>query len=730
MAPAAAETAANGAGGDGEVDFEGLLADILENPERVLDKDLTPEQILKLQRQLNPYAYVAGDAGDPGHQRAVALSYTNLREDYIRRFTMTGLVGFLFRMHDEWEPPPTSRRWISKAGARREAAAQAKVGPPFTPDELLQQAEGLAELARLAKDAEAGAAAAREAALLADADSSALGGEAPEAEKKELAARAEELLRAADAALARARGLHYGATFGMRRWGLECDARIDALEAVARQHPEVREELDRHPLRRPPPGQHEMPAEAAKGLVAGFLRSLFEFNPDAHVRSAHDAFVLGRAVRPKLVPGLGEVPHDEADPLRLPLSVVLAAAPVPEDPDDRAAVEALTLTPPAYNAAAYMLRHPPAAAALSRALEAPERFQRYLFPIAPGAPARAAAARVPPQDTFHRWQYYMEVNFEDLRTATDAIYHERPDLDLALVVYRGFEGAPAEVEKDFEKFYDQHQEEVMSDIRSIPMGGWTLLGDFKANRDKINFYNKHTDVLKRILDRHGEDKKIGQELMRNRVRQQKANNIAADGPDAPGLAEYASTNAGRSVAALGAQRILSREDRLRLERTKGNLRAAKELEVADQCQETIRSLTELAKERALRPDEERRFRDAQTDLVRAQEMLEVPEDSLAVDVWAPGADGVLGKTQFYTKAEAPEYLREHQARAAGEPPPPPPTPAEGRAAEGGGARAAAQRASNVGGDDRPLAVFASVFHEEALRAERARAAELAASAPP
>jgi len=214
------------------------------------------------------------------------------------------------------------------------------------------------------------------------------------------------------------------------------------------------------------------------------------------------------------------------------------------------------------------------------------------------------------------------------------------------------------------------------------MGGWTLLGDFKANRDKINFYNKHTDVLKRILDRHGEDKKIGQELMRNRVRQQKANNIAADGPDAPGLAEYASTNAGRSVAALGAQRILSREDRLRLERTKGNLRAAKELEVADQCQETIRSLTELAKERALRPDEERRFRDAQTDLVRAQEMLEVPEDSLAVDVWAPGADGVLGKTQFYTKAEAPEYLREHQARAAGEPPPPPP-PRRGPGGRGG-----------------------------------------------
>ncbi len=718
MAPAAAKAAG---AADAEPSFDALLADILENPGRVLDKDLTPEQILGLQRQLNPYAYVAGDAADPGQKRAVALSYTNLREDYIRRFTMTGLVGFLFRMQEEWEPPPASRRWISKAGARREAAARAGAGPPYTPAELLQQAEGLVEVARLAKDAEEEASAAREAAIRADADSTALGSEASEAEKKTLAARAEELLRAADAALARARGLHYGATFGMRKWGLECDARIDALEAVARQHPEVREELDRQPLRRPPPGQHEMPPEAAKGLVAGFLRSLFEFNPDAHVRSAHDAFVVERSTTPKLVPGLGEVPHDEADPLRLPLSVVLAAAPVPEDAEDCAAVEALTLSPPAYNAAAYMLRHPPAAAALRRALEAPERFQRYLFPIPSGAPARPAAATVPPQDTFHRWQYYMEVNFEALRTATDSIYHERPDLDLALIVYRGFEGSPSEVEKAFETFYNQHQEEVMSDIRAIDMGAWNLLGDFKANRDKINFYNKHTDVLKRILDRHGEDKKIGQELMRNRVRQQKAKNIAADGPDAPGLAEYVSANAGRSVAAVGAQRVLSREDRLRLERTKGNIRAAKELEVADQCRETIRSLTERAKERALTSEEARRFSDAQADLVRAQEMLEVPDDALAVDVWAPGAGGQMEKTQFYTQAEAPEYLREHQARAWGEIPPEPPAP---RAAEsGGGARAAAERASNIDDDDRPLAEFAAAFHEESLRGEQALRAD-------
>ena len=673
--------------------FDELLAGILEDPSRLLGDDLSADQVLALQRQLNPYAYVAGDAADPSRRRTVALSYTNLREDYLRRFTMTGLVGFLFRMHSEWDPPSASRRWVSKAGARREAAARAAAPPPFTPAELLERAEGLAELARVALAAEAEASAARDEAIRADADLAALGGEVPAEERKALASRAEDLLRAADAALGRARGLHYGATFGMRKWGLECDARIDGLGALARQHPEVRAELDRDPLRRPAPGQHEMPVEAAKGLVLAFLRSLFEYDPDAHVRSAHDAFVLEKAEGLRTVPGLGEVPHDEADPLRLPLSVVLAAAPAPSDPEEREAVAQLTATPQAYNAAAFLLRTPPAAAAVQKALEAPARFERYLFPIAPDAAARAAAERIPPQDTFHRWQYYMEVNFEALRTATDSIYHDRPDLDLALILYRGFEGPPDEVSADFEKFYQKHQDEVISDIRAIDMGGWTLLGDFKANRDKINFYNKNTEVLKRILDRHAEDKKMGQELMRNRVRQAKAANIAADGPDAPGLADYTAAAAGTSAAAHGAQRVLTGEERARLERARGDLRAAKELEVADQCRETIRSLSEVAKTRPLKDDEPRRLREAQADLARAQEMLEVPKDALAVDVWAAGSDGALAKTQFYTRAEAPSA-------------PPPPA-------------WLAPRESNVGGDDPPMADFAQAYCAQAFAAEKA-----------
>lgn len=623
--------------------FEELLADIRENPERILEPSITPEQILALQKGLNPYAYVAGDSGDPTRKRMVAASYTNLRADYLQRFTMTSLIGFLFRMLDEWEVPAEARRWISKAGAKR--AREAARGEVPTPDDLLLRAEALRELALVAKSSALEATEATDAARAADDALLARMAETGESSAA-LEAQAAQLLKSADAALAKARGMHYAAAYELRKLGLDADGWIDAVAAVARQHPEVAAVIDRDPIRRPPPGQMEMPATVAKGVIGNFLRAWFEYNPDAHVRSAYDEF---------LSTGTAAQAVDPGDPCRLPLSAVRAAVPRIEAAADREAVEALTVSREAYNAAAYMLRNEQAAAALQVALVAPERFRRYLCPIPANSPARPAVDIIPPQDTFHRWRYYTEVNFEELRTATEAIYHEKPDLDWALILYEYFEGTPAEVDEAFEAFRDQHQDEVISDIKGLDFGGWTLLGDFKENREKITFYNKHTDVLKRILDRHAEDKKLGKDLMRNRVRQLKAKNIQTDGPDAPGLAEY--QQAGSALANLGAERVISREEMLRLERAKGDLRAAKELEVLDQCRQTIRELSAVAKVRELEPDEERRLKDAQSGLVLAQEMIEVPEDAIQVDVWDHQAQtGKFTRTKFYTKAEAPAHI--------------------------------------------------------------------------
>lgn len=714
-----------------EPSFEDLLGDIMENPEKVLDKTITPDQVLALQKMMNPYAYVAGDTGDALRKRTAAASYTNLRADYLQRFTMTSLVGFLFRMLDEWEVPAEARRWEAGAGEKKQAA------PAWTPDDLLERANALQELAKVAKVAADEAAEASEKAKAAD-EALRAAKAAGEASAAELALQAEAagaLFEAADAALSKSRGLQYATMFELREMGLDSDARIDAFARVARQHPQVRAVIDRSPIRREAAasGQVEMPADAAKEVVSNFLRAWFEFNPDAHVRSAYDEVVIARDKAEVEVEGLGGgLVHavDKADPARLPLSVVRASAPAFASDADREAFEALTVSREAYNAAAYLLRNESAAMAFRQALEGAERFRRYLFPIPEDSPARPAVDVIPPQDTFHRWRYYTEVNYEELRTATEAIYHEKPDLDWALILYEYFEGSAGEVDAAFEDFRDKHQDEVISDIKGLDFGGWTLLGDFKENRAKVSFYNKHTDVLKRILDRHAEDKKLGQDLMRNRVRQLKAKNIREAGPDAPGLADYKTQNASKDLASMGAERVISREEMYRLERAKGDLRAAQELKVLDQCRQVIEDLSAAAKVRPLLPEEETRLQNAQKDLVLAQEMIEVPADAIQVDVWTHDtASGGFGKSKFYTKAEAPEHIAEiqrEQALASGQVPkaagPPAGTAAAARGRRANLALPADAQATSVG----DLAPFAQ--HELAREVAASKVAE--AEGPP
>ena len=60
----------------------------------------------------------------------------------------------------------------------------------------------------------------------------------------------------------------------------------------------------------------------------------------------------------------------------------------------------------------------------------------------------------------------------------------------------------------------------------------------RANRETIDYYNRHAAILGSILKRLAEDEALDAELRRNPIRQTRARNIAEDGPDAPGLEAY------------------------------------------------------------------------------------------------------------------------------------------------------------------------------------------------
>ena len=63
-------------------------------------ENLNEEQLLKLRKELNPYGKIID-----GEKKYINISYSNLREEYIKKFMMTALIGFLNRMCDEWRVP-------------------------------------------------------------------------------------------------------------------------------------------------------------------------------------------------------------------------------------------------------------------------------------------------------------------------------------------------------------------------------------------------------------------------------------------------------------------------------------------------------------------------------------------------------------------------------------------------------------------------------------------------
>lgn len=637
---------------DDPVDFDKLVNDILENPEKLLDPNISSDQILEIQKRLNPYAGIAGPLPSKEKKRIAAVSYTNLKEDYLRRFTATSLVGFLFQMYNEWEVPIEQRQWTPKS-----AAASAKTVTPFDPENLVQQLKALVAVAEEAQNTSINAATLKRETLENDVT---LPVDASEEQKADIAQKYIEVATLE----AKTAGLLYAVTHMTHRLGLDATARLKATAEAGSVHPEVKEILKQHPLPLPPT-QLEFPVANAKEIINGFLQNLFKFDPNTHVRAGHSAEVVAAAA--------SEAAAAEASEAAAAASEAAAAA----ASDKREIYEELLLTLPEvapedkdvfnmiledyqnYNAIALLIRNEDLRDILPvvfKSKEDTERFRRYMLPV---RKTQLAVKNVPPQDTFHRWSYYTEVNYEELKNITNTIYPERSDLDWTLALWEMFEGTEKETQDAFNNHCQRYQNEVTSSIKAIEFGAWTFLADYKENRKNIQFYNKNTEVLKRIIDRHAEDKKIGTELMKNRVRQAKARNIKHDGPDDIGLSSYKRSlaDSGKDLSQQGVEKVISMEEMRRLEKAKGCIKAARELELLDQYTEKIKELEDKKQYRALSNDEERQLKFYLDNIESVREMVEVPDDTIQVDVFTNDTStGSFSKSHFYTKAETPEEL--------------------------------------------------------------------------
>ena len=159
-----------------------------------------------------------------------------------------------------------------------------------------------------------------------------------------------------------------------------------------------------------------------------------------------------------------------------------------------------------------------------------------------------------PSDAFYQWDRYITNHYEDLREVVNILYNEKPDMEYAIQYMGTFSK-----EEDAIRHRQKWEKRLISSVITIENGGWSLLGPFKKNRERIDFYNKNTEILKQIANQIEADHKIGEEFMKKRIKQKKKRDIIQHGLDDKGLNEY--INATNVLETLGAKRVLSEDEK-------------------------------------------------------------------------------------------------------------------------------------------------------------------------
>ncbi|AMN83764.1 hypothetical protein D5b_00342 [Faustovirus] len=215
-----------------------------------------------------------------------------------------------------------------------------------------------------------------------------------------------------------------------------------------------------------------------------------------------------------------------------------------------------------------------------------------------------AVQHTPSAELFHNFDRYITNNYEQLLEATHALYIERPDIEFGILYYKWFK-----TQAEADDHYKCYEKEFRASVYTISNRQWTLLGPYRENRNRLNFYNKNTEVLKQMQEQVEADHKLASDMVEKTIRRKKAKNVAEAGPDAPGMAQYQKDfNPARES---GIKSYVSGKD---------------QKEMAD-------------------------IHEKRKKIIEAS-----PDESIPVEVYYPDEEGKIKHGFFYTQAEAPLHL--------------------------------------------------------------------------
>ncbi len=155
---------------------------------------------------------------------------------------------------------------------------------------------------------------------------------------------------------------------------------------------------------------------------------------------------------------------------------------------------------------------------------------------------------IPSNDTHCRFNSFYDINYEKMREATHNIYNVKPDLEHAMIVYD-----VANNQKEVDAFIHKYGSTSKYDIVTFPLNRWTLMGPFKENRERVDYYQKNNAIIKSMLEQQEKDAALGEDLMKKRVQSKKAKAEKVFGKDSEGFKEYKKMNPSELEAKYGAK---------------------------------------------------------------------------------------------------------------------------------------------------------------------------------
>jgi len=158
---------------------------------------------------------------------------------------------------------------------------------------------------------------------------------------------------------------------------------------------------------------------------------------------------------------------------------------------------------------------------------------------------------LPSADYFYHFSRFLSRFYKPLHKGTIDLYAEKHDVDIAFAIWDQYTD-----ENEANEFRHKHKNDSSFVINTIRNNGWVFTGPWEQNKERMEYYNKNTDIMKAMIDKKIEDNKMVEDMVHNRVRIAKEKNVAEVGPDSDAWLKYSSANR-PDVASMGALNINS-----------------------------------------------------------------------------------------------------------------------------------------------------------------------------